>query len=145
MTMLNPFAHLELSTDNVQAARDFYGKVFRWKFQQLGPEMGNYVMIDLGSKTGAGGGMTGKMMPEQPTGWLPYVQVDSVMTTMAKAEAGGAKVMVPYQAIGEMGAIGIFVDPTGAAMGVWESAKRPAPKRQVKPAAKKKAKAKKRR
>ena len=67
------------------------------------------------------------MMPEQPTAWLVYAEVDSVKKTMAKAEKAGAKVVVPFQAIGEMGAIGIFVDPTGASFGVWEKAKKKAP------------------
>jgi predicted enzyme related to lactoylglutathione lyase len=124
--MGNPFVHMELSTGDVDAAKKFYKKVFDWKLDQLGPEMGNYTMIDTGSRT-VGGGLTAKMMPEQPTAWLVYAEVDSVKKTMAKAEKAGAKVVVPYQPIGEMGAIGIFVDPTGAGFGVWEKAKKKAP------------------
>jgi hypothetical protein len=33
-------------------------------------------------------------------------------------------VKVEYMAIGDMGAIGVFVDPTGAGIGLWESAKK---------------------
>jgi predicted enzyme related to lactoylglutathione lyase len=140
--MANPFVHMELSTGDISAAKKFYKKVFDWKLNQLGPEMGNYTLIDTGKKN-VGGGMQAKMMPEQPTAWLVYAEVDSVKKTMAKAEKAGAKVMVPYQPIGEMGAIGIFVDPTGAGFGVWEKSKKaPAKKVAAKKAAAKKAKKK---
>jgi hypothetical protein len=115
----NAFVHCELSADDLGAAKKFYKKLFDWKLSDMGPEMGNYTLIDVGKKT-SGGGMTKKMMPGQPTAWLSYVQVASVKKTMAKAEKAGAKSVVPFQEIGEMGAVGIFVDPQGAALGVWE-------------------------
>ena len=49
--MGNPFVHMELSTGDVAVAKKFYKKVFDWKLNQLGPEMGNYTMIDTGSRT----------------------------------------------------------------------------------------------
>jgi hypothetical protein len=134
--MGNPFVHCELSADDVGGARKFYSKVFDWKIGPPDPKMGDYALIDVGSKT-SGGGLTKKMMPGQPTAWLSYVEVASVKKTMAKAEKAGAKAVVPFQPIGAMGAIGIFMDPQGAALGLWERGK-PAKK-----AAKKKAKKKK--
>jgi len=117
--MGNPFAHMELTTADPGAARKFYKKVFDWKLTVLGPDMGNYTLIDTGSKT-VGGGMTAKMMPNQPTAWMVYAEVDSVKKTMAKAEKAGAKIVVPFQPIPDMGAIGVFIDPTGAGFGVWK-------------------------
>jgi predicted enzyme related to lactoylglutathione lyase len=72
-----------------------------------------------------GGGMQKKPMAEAPTMWLPYVEVDDVKETIAKARKAGATIFVEYESIGEMGAIGVFGDPTGAALGVWETAKKP--------------------
>ena len=115
--MPNPFAHIELSTDDVKKAKKFYQSVFAWKLTDM-PGM-PYTMIDVGG--GAGGGMQKKQMAEAPTAWLPYVQVDDVKVTMAKAIKAGAKPALEYQEIGEMGAIGIFIDPAGAALGVWAS------------------------
>jgi predicted enzyme related to lactoylglutathione lyase len=123
----NAFVHTELSADDVGAAKKFYKKLFDWKLEDAGPEMGNYTMIDVGRRM-SGGGLTGKMMPSQPTAWLPYVEVESVKKTMAKAVKAGAKAVVPFQEIGGMGAIGVFVDPQGATLGVWELAKKPAKK-----------------
>jgi predicted enzyme related to lactoylglutathione lyase len=115
--MPNPFAHIELTTDNLKAAQKFYSKVFAWKLNEM-PGM-NYTMIDVGG--GTGGGMQSKPMPEAPTGWMPYVQVDDVKATVAKATKAGGTAVLPYQEIGEMGAIGVFADPNGAVIGVWES------------------------
>jgi predicted enzyme related to lactoylglutathione lyase len=123
----NAFVHTELSADDVGAAKKFYKKLFDWKLEDTGPEMGNYTMIDVGRPM-SGGGLTAKMMPNQPTAWLPYVEVDSVKKTMAKAVKAGAKAIVPFQEIGGMGAIGVFIDPQGASLGVWELAKKPAKK-----------------
>jgi len=120
--MPNPFAHIELSTDDVKKAKKFYQAVFAWQLTDM-PAMA-YTMIDVGG--GVGGGMQKKPMPEAPTAWLPYVQVDDVKATMAKALKGGGTAVLPFQEIGEMGAIGIFVDPAGAMLGLWESKAPPA-------------------
>lgn len=127
--MPNPFAHIELTTDDLKAAHKFYSKVFAWKLSEM-PGM-SYTMIDVAG--GTGGGMQARPMPEAPTGWMPYVQVDDVKATVAKATKAGAKAVLPYQEIGDMGAIGVFADPQGAMIGVWEA-------KQQAPAAKKAAK-----
>jgi predicted enzyme related to lactoylglutathione lyase len=141
--MPNPFAHIELSTDDVKKAKKFYQAVFAWKLTDM-PAMA-YTMIDVGG--GVGGGMQNKPMPDAPTAWLPYVQVDDVKATMAKALKGGGSAVLPFQEIGEMGAIGIFVDPAGAMLGLWESKSPPAapppPAKKAPAPAKKKAPAKK--
>lgn len=114
--MPNPFAHIELTTDDLKAAQKFYGKVFAWNLKEM-PGM-NYTMIDVGG--GTGGGMQLRPMPDAPTGWMPYVQVDDVKATVAKATKAGATVLLPYQEIGgNMGSLGVFKDPNGSVIGVW--------------------------
>ena len=124
---MNKFVHIELNTSDVKAAKKFYQGLFDWKMQDtpMGPM--TYTMINTGVKN-EGGGIQQKQMPDAPTQWLPYVQVESVKKTVAKAGTRGAQVIVAYQPIGEMGAIGVFVDPTGAMLGVWENAQKPAKK-----------------
>ena len=138
--MSNPFCHVELATDDVAKAKKFYKSVFAWKLDEMKGDGMPYTMINVGK--GVGGGMMKKQMPNQPTAWLPYVEVDNVKKTLAKAAKSGAQVVVDYMPIGEMGAIGVFIDPTGAGLGVWEMGKK-APKRAAakpKKAAKKKKK-----
>lgn len=127
--MPNPFAHVELNTGDLKKAKKFYQTVFSWSLREL-PEM-NYTMIDVGA--GVGGGM--QKMAGAPTAWLPYVQVDDVKKTLATAKKAGAKIALDFMSIGDMGAIGVFIDPTGASLGVWQVGKAPA--RAAKKAAKK--------
>lgn len=140
--MGNPFCHMELSTGNVDAAKKFYKHVFNWKLEEMKGGGMPYTMIQT-VKGSPGGGITKIQMEGQPPAWLVYAEVDSVNKTIAKVEKAGGKALVPYMSIGDMGAIGVFVDPTGAAFGVWEAAKKPAKKAAAKKAPAKKAPAKK--
>ena len=117
--MANAFVHMELTTDDPAAAKKFYKKVFDWTVTDI-PKM-KYSLIDTGDKK-VGGGINAKSMPSQPTSWLVYAEVESVKKTIAKAEKAGAKTLLAFQDMGARGAIGVFVDPTGAAFGVWERA-----------------------
>jgi predicted enzyme related to lactoylglutathione lyase len=137
--MPNAFAHIELNTENVPKAKKFYKAVFDWQLRDL-PKF-RYTIIDVGG--GTGGGMQEKPVPEAPTAWLPYVQVDDLAKTLAKAEKAGGCIALDSTDIGDMGAIGVFIDPAGATLGVWQAAK-PAPeKASKKKASKKKTAAKK--
>lgn len=127
--MANAFAHMELNTSDVKAAKKFYQHIFDWKAQD---QPGGYVMLAIkqAAKDAAGAGMQKSPMPNVPSSWLPYVTVASVQKTLDKAAKAGAQVVLPFHDIGEMGAIGIFVDPTGATLGVWEpKARKPATKK----------------
>ena len=134
--MANSFVHIELAADDVAAAKKFYGSVFDWKLQDtpMGEGM-TYTMLGVGK--GTGGGMMQKHMSGQPTAWLPYVEVGDVNAALAKAESAGGAVVVPRTEIGpNMGAFGVFRDPQGGHLGVWETATKAAPAKRT--AAKKK-------
>jgi uncharacterized protein len=121
--MTNRFVHLELNTDDPGKAAAFYKKLFKWKMTAM--KGMPYTMIETGSKE-SGAGLQKKQMPEAPTMWLPYVEVASVKKTVAKAQGLGATVHLAYMPIPGMGAMGIFSDPSGASIGVWEAEKKKA-------------------
>lgn len=116
--MANPFVHVELNTDDPAKARAFYAKVFRWQLEDVPMPGGPYTMVKVGD--GTGGGILKKPMPSAPTAWLPYVQVDDLAKTIAAAREHGAQIVLEKTEVPGMGVYGIFVDPTGAALGVWE-------------------------
>ena len=120
--MKNLMVHTELNTDNPAKAKKFYKALFAWKLTDMPGEM-PYTLINMGSRM-MGGGIQKKMMPKAPTAWLPYVAVADVNKTLAKAKKLGAKIVLPFTEIGDMGTIGIFLDPTGASLGVWAMAKK---------------------
>jgi predicted enzyme related to lactoylglutathione lyase len=45
MSKMNPVVHFEMPYDDKKRMSDFYGKVFGWQAQMLGPEMGEYVVV----------------------------------------------------------------------------------------------------
>lgn len=124
--MGNPFVHVDLAARDRPAAKKFYKALFDWKMNDM-PGMG-WTGIDAGVM-GGGGGISDKQSPEEPGGWTAYVEVASVKKTIAKAEKLGATIILPYMPVGEMGALGIFIDPQGAKLGVWEQTQKPAPKK----------------
>lgn len=136
---MNQVDHIELSTDDPKAAVAFYAKVFGWK-AKADPTPGGGPPYHMFRTANGGGGITAKMMPEQPTAWLPYVTVKSVKTSLATAGANGGATVLDFTPIGDMGAIGVLRDPTGGHIGVWEPGKpaKPAPKKVAKKAASKK-------
>jgi len=86
----NPFVHVELNTTDVKKAKDFYGKLFSWKLEDMPMGGGgSYTMINVGE--GTGGGMMKHPMPGAPSAWLAYVLVDDVAASTKKAKSLGER------------------------------------------------------
>lgn len=68
--MANPFVHVELMSTDVNRSKEFYGKLFDWKMQDMpNPATGTYTLINVGE--GTGGGMVKNPMPgRRRAGWL---------------------------------------------------------------------------
>ena len=116
--MAQPFVHLELNTPDLAKAKDFYGKLVGWTFQDMdmGPA-GTYSVFKPSS--GPGGGIF--TVPDAPKQWLPYIGVDDLKASTDKAESLGAKVIVREQPVTGMGAFSILIDPTGANIALWQA------------------------
>jgi predicted enzyme related to lactoylglutathione lyase len=137
--MGNPFVHLDLATTDLAAAKQFYKSLFDWKFEEM-PAM-EYVGIVVGD--GVGGGMGKVQGPDQPASWTAFVDVKDLKATIAKAESLGARILEPYMPIGDMGWLGVLIDPQGATIGVWQAASPPPVPKKAAPAQRKAAPAKK--
>lgn len=59
-------------------------------------------------------------MPGAPSAWLSYVEVDDVKASTAKAKELGAQIIVDVTEVMGKGWFSILVDPTGAALGLWQ-------------------------
>lgn len=117
--MANPFVHCELATQNLAQAKAFYGKLFDWKLDDMPMEQGSYTLINVGE--GTGGGMMQHPMPGAPSMWMPYVLVADIHAATKKARDLGASVMRDVTEVPGMGWLSIFVDPTGATIGLWQA------------------------
>ncbi len=114
--MANAFVHVELQTNDVNRAKDFYTRLFDWKLEDI-PGM-DYTMINVGE--GTGGGMMKNPVPGIPSHWLAYVQVDDVAASTEKARSLGATIVVEVTEIPDIGWFSVMLDPTGAALALWQ-------------------------
>jgi predicted enzyme related to lactoylglutathione lyase len=62
-------------------------------------------------------------MPGAPSMWLPYVGVDDIKASTAKAKSLGAKVIVDIREVTGHGQMSVLSDPTGATIALWEPKK----------------------
>lgn len=123
--MANPFVHIELNSTDLAKSKEFYGKLFDWKLQDMPMSDGtNYTTIGVGE--GTGGGMMQNPVPGEPSMWLAYVQVDDVEASTAKAKSLGAKVVRDVTEIPGVGWFSIIADPTGAGLAMFKPAQRSA-------------------
>jgi len=116
--MPHPVVHIELKVSDAEKSRAWYEKVFGWQTEFM-PEM-NYSTFSFG-KEGypVGGGLNGDA--DAPSGTIAYFATDSVATSLAKAKAEGAEVVVDVSPIPNMGMFAIFKDPDGNMLGLFST------------------------
>jgi predicted enzyme related to lactoylglutathione lyase len=110
------FIWYELMTQDVAAAKAFYGQVVGWTMGSMpGPNM-NYTILQA-AQTGVGGIMP---MPahlieaDVPDHWVGYVHADDVDAAVAKIQSLGGSVHVPPTDIPDVGRFAVLADPQGA-------------------------------
>jgi len=113
------FAWNELGTRDVGAAKEFYGAVFGWGFEDhdMG-EMGTYTEWKQGDAS-IGGMMdvSGRLPDQVPAHWLVYFAVENADAAVETAKsAGGAVSFGPIDI--PAGRFAIVTDPHGAAFAV---------------------------
>jgi len=117
--MANAFVHVELNTADVTKAKAFYGKLFEWTLEDVPMGPGSYTMIKVGK--GTGGGIMQHPVPGAPSAWLAYVEVGDIKAATEKAQSLGATIMQGVTEVMGMGWLSVLIDPTGAALGLWQT------------------------
>jgi len=131
MTTRTEYAHgefswVDLATTDPAAAKNFYGKIFGWQFDDMpaGPNM-TYTMCKLKNHYVAALYALGKERQSQgvPPYWLPYINVRNADEISKKASQGGGKVLNgPFDVL-DAGRMALIQDPPGASFGIWEAKK----------------------
>jgi uncharacterized protein len=114
--MANPFVHVELLTNDVARAKEFYTRLFDWQLEEM-PGM-DYTVIKVGE--GTGGGMMKNPVPDAPPFWLAYVYVDDAAGATARAKSLGATICKEVTEIPGIGWFSVITDPTGATLALWQ-------------------------
>jgi predicted enzyme related to lactoylglutathione lyase len=114
-----------LMTRDIEAAQDFYGKVFGWTAEHNDEAPPNILMWQVEGQRwpeGMGGlmGITDDLPAEMPAHWQVYFMVPNADEAIARAESGGAKlgfgpIDVPVARMATL------VDPQGAVVSILES------------------------
>ena len=116
----NRFCWNELVAGDPAVARAFYEGVFGWKAEAFGGASHDYTLFKQGDATI--GGMMQCPQPGLPSHWLPYVVVEDLNQTVARAEQLGAKTVLPPREVPTVGRIAVLVDPQGAAFALLQPA-----------------------
>jgi hypothetical protein len=112
----------DLITDDLDAAREFYGALFGWTFERSSGKGGRYVLARSGKVYVAGivEVHTDHERAAKTSRWLPYVSVADVDGSLAKASAAGARIAVAAQNV-NFGRVAAIIDPEGAVIGLARS------------------------
>jgi len=112
------FSWAELVTDDVDAAKSFYGSVFGWSSETYGEAAGAYTESKLGDRSVAGIIARPPMMPaEVPNSWVVYFSVTDTDKAVARVGELGGGTRVPPMDI-EPGRFAVVTDPAGASFSV---------------------------
>jgi uncharacterized protein len=111
---------VDLSCDDVAAAKTFYVGLFGWQANEGPPEAGGYMVCELGGRPVAGIGP--KMgSPEVPNAWTTYLATEDADLTAGKIKASGGQVMAEPFDVLDVGRMAVGVDPAGAVFGIWQA------------------------
>ena len=111
-------AWFDITTTDLPKSKEFYGKLFGWKFN---PIQGTDLAVEIvagGSGIGTVRVAEGKI---SPFNGVVYVQVPNIQESCRKAtELGGTLVPgFPFNLSNRTGAIGLVNDPTGHPVGMY--------------------------
>ena len=112
----NQFIWNELATSRPDVCREFYGRVFGWKSQQV--DLGDFGTYSVWLHEGQGIG--GMLHMDDADGeeaiafWTSYIAVEDVDATAKQGIDAGGAIRLPPTNIPELGRISIISDPTGA-------------------------------
>src|SRR3989344_2650652 len=130
---MNPVVHFEMPAEDGKRMAEFYTKVFGWQTKQLGPEMGNYILVTTTETEENGlpkepgrinGGFAEKNKDNQSTSVV--IGVDDIREAAQKVEAAGGKVLGGASKPGEpddipgVGLYSSFIDTEGNRVGMLQ-------------------------
>ena len=111
----SPVVHLELHTQNLPRACDFYTHLFGWRTQTLRLVSGEYQSLELGRDI-AGGVVE---CEARRSLWLPYVEVQDIGAATESARELGARVLLSPRE-GPAGWRSVISEPAGAEIALWQ-------------------------
>lgn len=111
----------DLITEDMAAAKAFYGGLFGWTFENAPREtVGEYVVARSDDRIVAGILETEVRADEDISRWLPYMSVNDVDLAVDRGVASGASVVAAARSV-SLGRVAVILDPEGAVIGLARS------------------------
>lgn len=117
--------HFEIPADDLERAKKFYRENFGWRVNQLGPEMGNYVLVHTGPTDEQGmpqdkAFINGGLMRRDPFARSPVlvIAVADADATVERVKKSGGKVVGEIMDIPNVGRYARVQDSEGNVIGV---------------------------
>jgi hypothetical protein len=118
---MNPVIHFEMPAENKKRMTGFYTRVFGWQTQQLGPEMGEYVVVTTTEsdekgpkKPGTINGGFFQKTNDKPSQYPSVViRVDDIKEHIKKVGEAGGKILGEPAEIPGVGWYVSFLDTEG--------------------------------
>ncbi len=109
------FSWCELMTTDPNAAKEFYGPLFGWEFEDIENSCVPYAILKAdGAPQGGVMAKPPQLPANVPPYWGVYVTVDDVHAVAAKAVALGGMILRPPTEIPNVGTFAVIQDPQGA-------------------------------
>jgi predicted enzyme related to lactoylglutathione lyase len=110
------FCWIDLGTPDVRGARDFYGELFGWRFEEV--PGARYLMCRIDGKDVTG---IHEHSAEEGANWSSYVSVDDLEGPAARAaELGGTVGHEPFD-VGGTARMSVIRDGVGAEVCLWQA------------------------
>jgi len=128
----NPVVHFEMPYEDHQRLSKFYTNAFGWEMQNLGNEMGDYVLAsttetDENSMVTTPGAINGGFFPKFQEGAAPYpsvvIDVDDINQTMKQINDAGGKILSEPIEVPGIGQYVAFADTEGNRVGILQPVK----------------------
>jgi predicted enzyme related to lactoylglutathione lyase len=129
MSKMNPVVHFELPAENKKRMVGFYTNVFGWQTQQLGADMGEYVVVtttepDAKGRPKTPGAINGGFYQktDDPNTQNPSVviAVDNINESIQKVKKAGGKVLGEPTEIPGVGMFVAFFDTEGNRLSILQ-------------------------
>lgn len=117
--MSGQFCWMELASGDDTAALDFYHGMFGWSYRNGSPGGAPAYQMFEPAADGPGGGVMVKPEAAMPTAWMPYIAVDDLAGTVAKARSLGGTIKVEPMPVPGHGRFAVVQDPTGGIVRLW--------------------------
>ncbi|HET6713401.1 MAG TPA: VOC family protein [Actinomycetota bacterium] len=115
---------IDIARRDPDAAADFYGGLFGWRFEEQSPPgSARSLIARLRGRAVAGIGSEMSEGLSSPA-WMTYIATDDADETARRVSEVGGRVLVDPVDVGDAGRSVVCSDPSGATFSIWQAGRR---------------------